>query len=159
MPLYGQTFHPYSIYFFCAMPWRYPLDDIQSPADGVKDVAVSITVSLWNYGRDGSLWFYPNVVINIPPGFFTLNISTTAQTTKGELFLIPVSWSGRFVGFDTGWMNSGVVPNFCVSPEWVRHTYQVFYRPSYFSRKWDLKRLFYDCHQIPRGKFPKSSGQ
>ena len=54
--------------FCCAMPWKSPLGEIRLPADVVKDVEDPHTVSIWDFGSNGSLWFHPSAVINILPG-------------------------------------------------------------------------------------------
>ena len=55
------------------------------------------------------------MVINILP--VSGNINTTIQTPDGEVVPVNVSWSGRLLEVDGGWLNSGVCPIFCISPE------------------------------------------
>ena len=70
----------FTLNFLCTMPRSAPVGNIRRPDNGVKDVSVSCTVSLWGYGYNGSLWFHSSVVINILPRSSTSNISTTIQT-------------------------------------------------------------------------------
>ena len=100
--------------------WLYPSDivptvNIQRPDDRVKDFAVAFTIILWDHSHYGSLWFYPTLVINIPPG--SENISTTILTDEGGVVLITGSWSVLLVVVYAGWLNSRVHPILCVSPE------------------------------------------
>ena len=88
--------------FCCAMPWIDPVGEIRSPDGGVKDVSFSGTVSLWDYGSDGSLWVHPSAVINIPPRSYASNISTNIQTSEWELVSITLSLSSFLVGLDNG---------------------------------------------------------
>ena len=53
--------------FVCALPQQSPVDDIKRSTGGVDDAKTPCTVSLWDYGSDGSLWVHPSAVINIPP--------------------------------------------------------------------------------------------
>ena len=91
----------FSFVFCCAVPRRAPVGDIRFTADGVEDVAVACTVSLWDYGSGGSLWVHPSEVIHFPPGSSASNISTTVQTPDGGSsadHCVPVrllGWSGR----------------------------------------------------------------
>ena len=89
------------------MQQRVPLGGIRRLCDGVKDVKNSCTVSLWDCGSDGSLWVHPSVVINITPGSYTSNISTTMQNPEGGLFLITIYPSGHLVGVGNGWLIGG----------------------------------------------------
>ena len=108
--------------FFCSMQKRPAVCEIQCSADGLKYVAVACTVRLWESGHYGFLLVHSSVTINIPTGYG--NTSTTIQTPEGVLVLITVSRSGCLVGFSDGCLNSRVNKIHCVSPEWVRDTYQ-----------------------------------
>ena len=103
--------------FCCAMPRRTPVGDIRRPSDGFKDIVVSRNGSIWEYGSDWSLWVHPSAVINIPPGFYALNISNNLQPTEGEVFPITVYLSLCLVGVDDIWLNSRVVMTRSVSLE------------------------------------------
>ena len=138
--------------FSCTMPRRSPIIKILRPYDGVKYVAVSCTVRLWDSGNYGSLWVHPIAVINFPPR--SGNISTAIQTPEGGIVPILVSQYGLLVWFEDDWLNIGVCLICYVSPEWVCDNYQELYRPSYFSRQLDLSRLFRTCHHIPSDTFP-----
>ena len=143
--------------FYCAMPQQSPVGDIWSPSYRIEDVAVALTVRLWDRGNDMSLWVHPSSVINIAPIYG--NISTNIQTPEEEVVPITVSRSGFLVGLDDGWLNIRIHPIFCVIPEWVCDIYQEFYRPSYFSRQRYPSRLFCTRHQILNDIFPKQSAQ
>ena len=134
------------------MPRRAPVVKILHPADQVKDVSVVRSVRMWDCGQYGYLWVHPSAVINILPG--NGNINTTIQIPYREVVLVTVSRSGRLIEVEDGWLNSCVIPIFCVSPERVCDTY----RPSYFSsRKQDFSRLFHACNLIPSYTFLKRS--
>ena len=78
--------------------------------------------------------------INIPP--VSGNISTTTQNPEGEVIPITVSHYFCLVEVEGGCLNSRIHPIFCVSPEQVHDTHQVFYRPFYFSSwQWYLSRF------------------
>ena len=143
--------------FYCAMPQQSPVGDIWSPSYRIEDVAVALTVRLWDRGNDMSLWVHPSSVINIAPIYG--NISTNIQTPEEEVVPITVSRSGFLFGLDDGWLNIRIHPIFCVIPEWVCDIYQEFYRPSYFSRQRYPSRLFCTRHQILNDIFPKQSAQ
>ena len=68
------------------MPQQYPVGKILHTGDRVKYVAVAFTVIIWDCGHNGSLWVYPSEVVNVLPG--SGSISTTIQTTKGEVVTI-----------------------------------------------------------------------
>ena len=69
--------------FCCAILWQGHVGDIRRTADGVKYVAASSTVSIWDYGSNGSLWVHPRALINIPPRSSALIISATIHTPGG----------------------------------------------------------------------------
>ena len=138
--------------FRCSMPRQSPTGKIWSPAGLFKDVAVVLSIRLWDHGHDGYLWVHPSAVINIPPRYG--NINTTIKTIDGKVFTVTLSWYGRLLEVDDGWLNSGFLHIHCVSPEWVSNTYI----PSYFS-SWqqDLTWLFRTRHPIPIDTFSKRS--
>ena len=139
-------------FWFCwSMPMRAPVVKICNPDDRVEDVKVAQSIRIWYCGHDGSTWVYPNVVFNIPPVFGS--ISTTIQIPKGGLILITGTRSGCLVGEDVGLLKSGFRPICCEILEWVRLTYQEFYRPSYFGWQQDLSRLCHTYHHIPSDTF------
>ena len=82
------------------IPRQDLVGEIQLIADKVEDAAVACTVSIWDYGSNGSIWVQPSVVINIPPRSSILDISTTIQTPEEELVPINVSPTGRLVGLE-----------------------------------------------------------
>ena len=83
--------------FFCDIPQHDPSGDIKRPADGVEDITVARTVSLWDYGSNGYLCVHPSAGINVPPGSSASNIINTIQNTIGVLVLITVCLSDHLV--------------------------------------------------------------
>ena len=143
--------------FYCAIPCQAPVGKIRRPADWVEDVSVFICVRLWDRGHNGYLWVHPSLVINIPLG--SGNISTTISTPVLGLVPMTVFRSGWLVEVDDGWLKSGVHKILCVSPEWVRDTHRVFYRPFYFiSWQQYMSWLFCTCHPILSDTILNKSG-
>ena len=149
-----QVFH---FHFFCDIPQHDPSGDIKRPADGVEDITVARTVSLWDYGSNGYLCVHPSAGINVPPGSSASNIINTIQNTIGVLVLITVCLSDHLVWVDNGWLNSRAIPIISVSTEGVHNSYRENFRTFYFNRKLDLSQLLH--HHIPRRVFPNWSGQ
>ena len=117
----------FTITFCCAIPRQFPISDITHPYDGVKYVSVALTVVLWYHVQYGSLWVLTSAFINILPGYG--NISITFKNSKGEVFLIAVSWFGHLVGVYGNLLNSRVYLIHCVSSEWVYNNYLEFTDP------------------------------
>ena len=130
----------FTVTFHCDMPCISPVGEILSPDEQWKDVAVVCSVILWDCGHKGSVWVHLSAIINIPP--VSGNISTTTQNPEGEVIPITVSHYVCLVEVEGGCLNSRIHPIFCVSPEQVHDTHQVFYRPFYFSSwQWYLSRF------------------
>ena len=55
--------------FCCAMSQQDPLGKIRHRADGVKDVTVACTVSIWDYGSNGYLWVHPVLLSIFHPNY------------------------------------------------------------------------------------------
>ena len=80
------------------MPIHIPVSEIlHSPK---REAPCS--VNFWDAGSDGSLWFHPSAVINIPPKSPDLNTSTNIQTPEGGIpdHCVPI----RLLGWGGLWL-------------------------------------------------------
>ena len=118
------------------MPCRIPVGEILQP----PELEAPRTISLYDYGSNGSLWVHPSGVINIPTRSSASNIITTLQNPKGEVVPITVSPYVHLVGLEYCWLNSRVVLTHSVTPDGMRDSYRELFRSSSSDWQQDLSR-------------------